>query len=104
MLCDFATVLFVWTLLCGPTLGWGDVGHRTVAYVAEHYLTKHGTDFLNHLLPHNDKFDISDAATWADEIKRHRPKTKPWHYVGMSRFSLVGFMNVNGPSKYRCGR
>jgi hypothetical protein len=88
MVYDLTKPLFVWYLLCGPTLGWGDVGHRTVAYVAENYLTEQGTEFLNGLLPHSGQFDISDAATWADGIKRERPKTKPWHYVGMSLFPL----------------
>lgn len=76
-------ILSFWCLLCGPTLGWGDVGHRTVAYLAEEYLTEKGTEFLNKLLPHNKKFDISDAATWADEIKFKHPETRPWHFVGM---------------------
>ncbi|KAJ5904534.1 hypothetical protein N7504_006917 [Penicillium tannophilum] len=81
--CDFLLLsLFVWYLLCVPTLGWGDVGHRTVAYLAEQYLTEQGKDFLNDLLPRTRDFDISDAATWADTIKhRGRPETGVWHYV-----------------------
>jgi hypothetical protein len=68
---------------CNWALAWGDVGHRTVAYVAENYLTEDGSKFLDNLLPFSNNFDISDAATWADEQKRRYPKTKPWHYVGM---------------------
>ena len=83
MVCGFA-ILSIWYLLCRPTLGWGDVGHRTVAYIAEHYLTEQGTEFLNDLLPQIPQFDVSDAAVWADKIKRQRPKTRYWHYVGMS--------------------
>lgn len=83
MLSSFA-ILFIWYLLCRPSLGWGDVGHRTVAYIAEQYLTEHGTELLNDLLPQKHGFDISDAATWADEIKHWRHDTAPWHYVGMS--------------------
>ncbi|KAJ5987539.1 S1/P1 nuclease [Penicillium sp. IBT 35674x] len=68
MECDFSlSILFAWSLLCVPTLGWGDVGHRTVAYLAEQYLTEQGKDFLNDLLPRTRDFDISDAATWLTE-------------------------------------
>jgi hypothetical protein len=85
MLCSFA-ILFIWCLLCRPSLGWGDVGHRTVAYIAEHYLTEKGTGLLNDLLPKKDRFDVSDAAIWADKIKHWgRPETAPWHFVGMSK-------------------
>ncbi|GES65978.1 S1/P1 nuclease [Aspergillus terreus] len=66
---------------CKWALAWGDVGHRTVAYVAENYLTEDGSRFIDNLLPFSKNFDISDAATWADEQKRRYPKTKPWHYV-----------------------
>lgn len=84
MLCNIA-ILFVWYLLCRLSLGWGDVGHRTVAYIAEQRLTEHGKELLNELLPKKHDFDISDAATWADEIKPHRHDTAPWHFVGMSK-------------------
>jgi hypothetical protein len=78
-------IYFIWYLLCQPSLGWGDVGHRTVAYIAEHYLTEKGTELLNDLLPKKHDFDVSDAAIWADKIKhRERPKTAPWHFVGRS--------------------
>lgn len=84
--CGFA-VLFIWYFLCQPSLGWGDVGHRTVAYLAEQYLTKQGAELLNETLPQKNAFDISDAATWADEIRHCRPQTAPWHFVGMLKLS-----------------
>ncbi|KAK6828861.1 hypothetical protein RU639_003355 [Aspergillus parasiticus] len=80
MFCNFA-ILFIWYLLCRPSLGWGDVGHRTVAYIAEHHLTKEGIGLLNDLLPKKHGFDVSDAAVWPDHIKHRHPETAPWHYV-----------------------
>jgi hypothetical protein len=67
------------------TWGWGDVGHRTVAYLAEKYLTKQGSQLVEDLISPNDEFDISDAATWADKVKFARPFTRNWHYIGMLR-------------------
>ncbi|KAL3496119.1 phospholipase C/P1 nuclease [Aspergillus germanicus] len=64
-----------------PVAGWGDVGHRTIAYLAERFLTDRGAQFANDLLTNNRGFDISDAAVWADTVKRKRPYTRPWHYI-----------------------
>ncbi|KAF7589804.1 hypothetical protein BBP40_003613 [Aspergillus hancockii] len=60
--------------------GWGDVGHRTVAYLAEKYLSAEGTRLVEDLL-HGDGEDISDAAVWPDTIKFPKPYTRPWHYI-----------------------
>ena len=63
-------------------ISWGDVGHRAVAYLSEKYLTDQGSDLVSRLLANDKGYDISDAATFADVIKRQRPLTKPWHYIG----------------------
>jgi hypothetical protein len=70
------------------TQGWGDVGHRTVAYLAEKYLTKPGAQLVEDLIAPNDEFDISDAAVWPDKIKFQRPFSRNWHYIGMLRWYL----------------
>ena len=61
---------------------WGSLGHRTVAYLAEKYLTTEGSEYLSTLLQQGE--DISDAALWADEIKRQRGWgfTPAWHFIG----------------------
>lgn len=61
---------------------WGSLGHRTIAYLAEKYLTPEGNEYLNTLLERGE--DISDAALWADEIKHQRGWgfTSAWHYIG----------------------
>ncbi|KAB8231455.1 S1/P1 nuclease [Aspergillus alliaceus] len=69
-------------LLSAPQLtrGWGDVGHRTVAYLAEQYLDDEGSKLIKDLLLNNGS-DISDAAVWPDTIKWKRPETRPWHFI-----------------------
>ena len=61
---------------------WGSLGHRTVAYLAEKYLTVEGSEYLSTLLQQGE--DISDAALWADDIKRQRGWgfASAWHYIG----------------------
>ncbi|OCK74962.1 phospholipase C/P1 nuclease, partial [Lepidopterella palustris CBS 459.81] len=59
---------------------WGDLGHRTVAYLAQKYLTNDGAQLVSNLLGGED---ISDAALWADTIKRRHGYTftAEWHYI-----------------------
>jgi hypothetical protein len=66
-----------------PVACWGDLGHRTVAYLAQRYFSKEAAQLIDDLLPSSDDWDISDAAVWADKVKFHRPFTRPWHYIGM---------------------
>jgi hypothetical protein len=64
---------------------WSDLGHRTVAYVAEKCLKKPVHKYIADILANDKGYDFSDAATWADTIKRGahaRNWTKPWHYIG----------------------
>ena len=59
---------------------WGSLGHRTVAYLATHYLTENGTAFTSFLL---DGEDISEAALWPDKVRRTREFsfTAGWHFI-----------------------
>jgi hypothetical protein len=59
---------------------WGTLGHRTVAYLAAHYLTPQATTYVADLINHQD---ISEAALWADKI-RYIPGfaySRAWHYI-----------------------
>ena len=59
---------------------WGALGHRTVAYLAAHYLTPEASTFVADLINHQD---ISEAALWADKI-RYIPGfaySRAWHYI-----------------------
>lgn len=65
---------------------WSDLGHRTVALLAHKYLDADTIQTLNDILANDQGYDFSDAAVWADTIKRGRnarPWTKSWHYIGM---------------------
>lgn len=62
---------------------WGDVGHRTVGYLASKYFTQEAKDLTAALLANDKGWDISDAATWADVTKHYHPYSSAWHYIGM---------------------
>ena len=59
---------------------WGTLGHRTVAYLAQRYFSSGTEIYVNNLLENQD---ISDAAIWADIIRRTPigAGTAGWHYI-----------------------
>lgn len=63
---------------------WGNVGHGTVAYLAQKYLTQNTASYLAQVLrdDQGDAIDYFDAAIWPDEIKRRRPYSEDWHFIG----------------------
>lgn len=71
-------------LLCIPATAsaWGGDGHQVAALIAEERLTPDAKAEIRELL---GEANISDAeiASWADEIRRQRRATAPWHYVNI---------------------
>ena len=99
-------LLFYSTLLAilQPILCWGDLGHRTVAYLGQKYFTEEASQFTDTLLANNNSWDISDASTWADVVKRRRPETGQWHWIGESRDRYGYRDRIADYDRYRCTR
>jgi hypothetical protein len=57
---------------------WGADGHRIVAQVALDQLTPSTAAETRRLLGGKN---ITDVASWADDVRRQRLETAPWHYV-----------------------
>jgi len=68
-------------LLTPKALCWGEIGHRTVGYLAQKYFDDGGAALFNDLIDDAPNFDISDGAVWADGQTWRLPYTKPWHYI-----------------------
>ncbi|GKT64206.1 S1/P1 Nuclease [Colletotrichum tofieldiae] len=64
-----------------PALSWGNVGHRTVGYLAEKYLTDEAAAVFGELLANDRNYDFSDAATWADTLRGHMGWASKYHYI-----------------------
>jgi hypothetical protein len=62
-----------------PARAWGRLGHRVIARLAESRLTPQAKASIAALLEPGES--IADASLWADENRRDRPETAPWHYV-----------------------
>src|SRR5581483_6134203 len=88
-------------ILCGCLIAlsparlwaWGCEGHQVVAYIAERELNPTALSQANALLSsvaieiHRNctvspgTTPMSDAATWADDVRFSRPKTAAWHFI-----------------------
>ncbi|MBI4273750.1 MAG: S1/P1 nuclease [Rhizobiales bacterium] len=70
-------------LICAPNfaLAWGELGHRTVAEIATHYLSEQTTAEVHKLLG-NSAHAMAEVSVWADAIRDgDRPETYYWHVV-----------------------
>jgi S1/P1 Nuclease len=88
-----ATAILALALSTSAALAWGDDGHKVIALMAEHYLTKEAKAQVDSLLAANTSpltaHDIASAATWADrwrdvnKRRDHYNETKNWHFVDL---------------------
>ncbi len=60
-------------------LAWGGVGHRTVAYIAQDYLSPRAKSAVREILGPGE--NLVSVCTWADTIAHVRLETAPWHYI-----------------------
>jgi hypothetical protein len=64
-------------------LAWGGDGHQIVGLNAEDRLTPQAQAAIHGLLEHGANISDADVANWADEVRRDRTETGPWHYVNI---------------------
>lgn len=65
-----------------PAFAWGAEGHRIVAAIAANELAPAARAQVAELLGTDSAAaGMVAVSTWADEIRRQRPNTAPWHFV-----------------------
>jgi hypothetical protein len=96
-----------------PLQAWGCKGHQVIAFIAEKHLTPEAREFVDKLLRENPADPqlsqycpeanpdlLAAASTWADNIRRQRTNTAPWHYINVPRGAtlqdLPQFCGENG--------
>jgi hypothetical protein len=94
---------FVGTFLLGLAAAaahsWGDTGHMLVATIAESHLTPKASAEATRLLAIGSTEKTSTfvtAASWADDVRRDRTETEPWHYINYF-FRADGKLSTNQP-------
>lgn len=68
-------------LLPSVTRAWGGDGHQIVCLIAEDRLTPAAKAGIHELLGKDVNISDAEIANWADQVRRERPETAPWHYV-----------------------
>jgi hypothetical protein len=68
-------------LVCGtlPGYGWGPEGHSLVARIAEAELSASARARVAEILGPGQT--MASVASWADQVRRQRDNTAPWHYI-----------------------
>ena len=64
-----------------PAIPWTDIGHETIALIAQHHLTPTALKKVNNLLR---KESLPEASLWADAYRNKHRNTGPWHYINLS--------------------
>ena len=72
------TIALAAILIPSACFAWGRDGHRIIGYIAAKYLTPQAAAAVKDLLGNES---LADVSTWADQIRRKRKHTAPWHYV-----------------------
>ena len=72
-----AVTVAIWSSL--PAFAWGPEGHSLVARLAAAHLTPQATARVAEVLGQGNT--MQSIASWADQIRRERLVTGPWHYV-----------------------
>lgn len=62
-----------------PLLAWGPEGHALVARIAESQLTPAARAKIAVIL--GPDVTLVSISSWADQIRRTRPNSGPWHYI-----------------------
>lgn len=70
------------SLAPAKSMGWGQEGHRLIAAVAESRLETGARHTVAEMIGEGG---LPSVANWADEIRKDRPETAPWHYVDLPR-------------------
>ena len=64
---------------CAPLCAWGPEGHDLVARIAEAQLTPAVRARVAEIL--GPGVTMASVSSWADQIRRTRSETAPWHYI-----------------------
>ncbi len=74
-----ASLSMCYLSMVNPALGWWAEGHRIVAEIASQRLNPKAKAEVAAILPAGQT--LESIASWADDIRKERKETGPWHYI-----------------------
>ncbi len=63
-------------------MAWGRLGHRVAGKIADARLSPNAKKAIGELLAPGET--LADVSSWADDVRRDRPESGPWHYVNVN--------------------
>jgi S1/P1 Nuclease len=109
-----ATLLCVWLGAAPCAHAWGCKGHEIVAFIAESHLNAHAKEMVLRILaaspvdPTLARYcpltgdPIADSSTWADDERKVRPETGPWHFIDIPRGASAADLSKFCPAATSC--
>ena len=77
--CVLASLSMCYLSVAYPAFGWWAEGHQIVAGIAAQRLNPKAKAAVAAILPEGQT--LESLAAWADEIRKDRKETGPWHYI-----------------------
>jgi hypothetical protein len=77
----FLTAFMLSAVTAGHAWGWGALGHKVTARIAEKHLTAEAKAAIKKLLEKDE--DLAKASTWPDEHSREISGSASWHFVNV---------------------
>lgn len=74
--------IFLFILLMTKAMGWGFLGHKAIALIAEKNLTtttKKNLSIIQH------KETLAKLSIWPDTVRNYYPHTTSWHFLSIPR-------------------
>jgi hypothetical protein len=71
---------------------WSDVGHKTIAIIAEKNLRPETLKKIKQLLPNGET--MMDLSIEADNLTKTKPATAFWHYINLPVYEDIGMEDV----------
>lgn len=70
-------------LLATPACAWGTVGHETVAYIAQNFVSSATASYVQEVLGSSSTSYMASVATWADSYRYTDAGefSAPFHYI-----------------------
>jgi hypothetical protein len=68
-------------LLSAPASGFDRITHEAIGYIAENRLSQGTLQRIRAIIGPGQS--LASVSNWADEIRKHRPETGPWHYINL---------------------
>jgi len=84
-------------VLSRPASGFDRIAHEAIGHIAESRLNSGTLQRIREIVGPGQS--LASISYWADEVRKRRPETGPWHYINLPvRHPLDGYLSIYCPN------